>query len=317
MRKLESKTDKLSVTYILSLLAIAVVAVVINGFKAALLIIVMSAAAFVADFVCVKLKKRNYEISDLSCIAESWLLAFMFPSTMPLEKALAAAVAAVLLGRHIFGENRTRLMPSPVIGYVFALCAWKDDVLSFPNITGDTEAMELSNGLIPSSSAHFNSAGVFRESLFDVFTGNINGAMGTNVIILLLICAVILLISRRIRFAPLIGVFVSMAFFGGVVHKSGEFLLSAESEVLANMVLFAAIFFASDKDTAPSGFVSGMLYGLTLGMVAYYISFFTDQENTIIPAIVICSPICLLCRSFVKKTQDSKADRKTEEALQQ
>lgn len=317
MKKLGRKTDKLSVTYILALLAIAVVAVVINGYKAALLLAVMSAAAFVADFVCVKLKKRDYELSDLSCIAESWLLAFMFPSTMPLGKAVAASVVAVLLGRHILGENRIRLIPSSVIGYIFALCAWKDDVLSFPNITGDTEAMELSNGLISSSSAHFNSAGVFREPLFDVFTGNVNGAMGANVIILLLICAIILIISRRVRFAPLLGVLISMAFFGGVVQKSGDFLLSAESEILANMVIFSAIFFASDKDTAPSGFISGMLYGLTLGMVAYYISYFTDQENAIIPAIVICSPICLLCRSFVKKNQQDKANKETEEALQQ
>lgn len=307
MKKIESKTYNLSVTYIISLIAIATVALFMHGIRVAVLLLVMSVAAFVTDFICVRIKGRNFEISDLSCIAEAWLLAFMFPSLIPLGKAVTSVVVAVIIGRHILGENKVKLLPSPVIGYTFALCAWKDDVLSFKNITGAVDTIELSDGLVMSSSASFNSSGVFRESDFDILTGNVNGAIGTNVIALLLLCAVILVIARRIRITPFIGVIVSLAFFGGIVQKSGDFILSAKYEVLANMAVFAAIFFVSDKDIAPVKPMSGLLYGLTLGMVSYYLTFFTDQENAIIPAIIICSPICILCRSLAvsKKASDN------------
>lgn len=311
MEKNLKKPDKLSVCYIIAAAAIECVAVFYYGIRALAVSAAAIAAALIIDFICVKLRGRKYSASDLTCIIEALLLSFMMPSSISFGIIAAASAVMVIIGRHILGENENRVMPAPAIGYVFALVMWKEDVLSFPEITGSFKFMSYSpEELTVSSSSWYNTAGVFKESWYDIFIGSTQGPLGTGVIALIIICAIMLIIARKIRIAPIIGILISTSFFGSVVCKSGSYLNSALYEICANMVIFAAVFLAADKDIAPSKFSFGILYGLVTGMTAYYLTFFTERENAIVPALIICSPICVLLKNLSSRSYLMRKSKK-------
>jgi Na+-translocating ferredoxin:NAD+ oxidoreductase RnfD subunit len=293
------KSEKISVPYIVVLTAIAVVSIFYYGFRVLLLLFIAMLAGVVTEIVCLNLKKQKYNQNMSSVLSEAVILTFMMPASINIGILIISEIFATAFGRHIFGSGNKKLIPPPVLGYVFALAGWKKEVLSYPEIIGKIGYFSFKKGdLSASSSAMFNSSGVFNVSDYNILVGNTISSLGTGVIGLLIICAVVLLISRKIRISPLIGFVVSISFFGSIVCKSGDYLVSAKYEILANMVIFSAVFLVSDKESAPEKFVPGLLYGLTLGMVTYYFTFFTEQENAVIPAMIICIPIALLCRSY-------------------
>lgn len=311
---MKEKSVKLSPIYIISICSILAASSFYYGIRVIILLAVTMFAALCTDYFCTRLQKKKYKASNLDCLAETALLVFMLPASFNFAYAAIAAVFMVIIGRYVLGSGSKRIIPAPAVGYIFALVFWKRNLLSFPENTNQNFwSLKLGN-LVSSSSSYFNLNEDYKENFFDVLIGNVTGALGTNIIILLVFIGFILIAFKKINLTPALGMLLIMFVFGTLTSKLVNTFRTGIFEIFSNFLMFAAVFLISDKETSPSTFWAGLIYGVTVGFLTFYFTFFTHMENSVIASIIICSPVCYLCKKM-NVVSKIKVKKKGGEAL--
>lgn len=288
-------SQKISLTYIISVIAIAAISATYYGIRSLVVLAVAVVTSILCDYICVKVQKNNYYARYADVLVEAALFSFMLPASVNFFTEVISAIFMVVISRHILGSGKNRIVSTPATGYLFAVFFNKANILRAPIADGkDFFSMNVGD-TYDSSSAYFNMSGTFKEDIFDVLSGNTIGAMGTNVIILLVIIGIVFTALKKINVFPAIGFLAILFILGYATGIETNQLRKGLFEICADMAMFTAVFIVSDPDISPSSFLNGILYGATVGLVAFYLTYFTQTENAPVLAVVLCSPINYLC----------------------
>ena len=97
----DEKTETSMMTdMLIVLLVLAAVSVYYYGLRAAILIVLTTAVCCITDLICIKMRKKEVKLSDISALLTGLTLSLMMPASVPYFAAAAAAVAAVILTKN-------------------------------------------------------------------------------------------------------------------------------------------------------------------------------------------------------------------------
>ncbi len=239
---------------LIALVPSAIAAVYVFGPRALLLLTVTMAAAAVAQWLCVMMRKGGE--FDGSALVTGALLALSLPVGTPLWAAAAAAVFAIAVVKEAFGGIGHNLFNPAMAARGLLLVAFPTLLSGYARPDAVSSATPLSGIGAPEGPAEW----------LPMLTGTENGSMGETSVLLLLVGGVYLYLRGAIRLrVPMtcLGVFAAVTWvFGG---DYGLFTGNVVAGLLSGGLMLGAFYMVTDFTTKPTTFLGELLFAGGVG----------------------------------------------------
>ncbi len=255
-------------------------------------IVVGIVGAVLSEYICQKIMKRRVTIKDFSAVITGLLLAMNVPASVPWWITLVGSVFAIVIAKQIFGGLGYNFINPALVAraalleaYPYQMTAWiapKTDTLSKATPLAITKATVV----------------VEAPSLFDMFIGNIPGALGETSSALLILGGCYLLyrkvISPRI---PLIyiGTVAALTFI-----FSGFNLMMIPYNLFAGGLMLGAFFMATDYSSSPVNPKAQVLYAFGCGLLTSIIRYYGGYPEGVSYSILLMNVAAPLMDKFMK-----------------
>ena len=279
-------------------------AVYLYGPRPAMLSAVAVVTANICDRIVAGLRGRHYDSRDMSSEAFAFVLTMLLPATVDYYVLISAVLAAVMIGKEAFGGYGSYPFHPTAVGFVVAAISWPEQVFQYPQPFAELPLGSCSGvQLVSSMTRTMKSGGLPTVSTLDLFLGSYPGAMGATAALVILACALLLLVQKRIPLrVPVcfIAASAAVAFFfprlGGVPlawpwQFAMDRLAAVKYELLSGGTLFAAVFLLSEPVTLPKNKWSQMVYAVALGIMGMMFRYFGSYETGICFALLVLNSI--------------------------
>ncbi|MDR3114110.1 MAG: RnfABCDGE type electron transport complex subunit D [Treponema sp.] len=301
-------TKQLMANVLIALAPASVFGVVIFGVPALLTIMVAVAAAVLAEACFRSLTKQDIRIKDLSAAVTGLLLALVLPPGTPLWITALGAVFAIVVAKEFFGGLGANVFNPALIGRAFlimsfpaAITTWHEpggfgvslDVVSSAtplNIVkqgGSLGDIALSLGLNPSSD--------YGSVMTTLFFGNHGGCIGETSILLILLGAVYLLVTKTIDWrAP-------AAMIAATVLSALLLGMDPLFAVVSGGVCFGAMFMATDYVSAPLTSYGKLVFGFGAGLITVLIRKWGNYPEGVTYGLLIMNGVTPFLNRLLQK----------------
>ena len=247
-------TSAIMLDVLIALVPSAIAAVYVFGTRALLLLTVTMAAAAVAQWLCLMVRKGGE--FDGSALVTGALLALSLPVGTPLWAAAAAAVFAIAVVKEAFGGIGHNLFNPAMAARGLLLVAFPTLLSGYAQPDAVSSATPLSGIGTPGGPAEW----------LPMLVGTENGSMGETSVLLLLVGGVYLYLRGAIRLrVPMtcLGVFAAVTWvFGG---DYGLFTGNVVAGLLSGGRMLGAFYMVTDFTTKPTTFLGELLFAGGVG----------------------------------------------------
>lgn len=272
-------TKQLMANVLIALAPASLFGVFIFGVPALLTIIVAVAAAVLGEACFRWIIKQDIRIKDLSAAVTGLLLALVLPPSTPLWITALGAIFAIVVAKEFFGGLGANVFNPALIGravlimsFPAALTTWHvpggfgaslSDAVSTAtplNIIkqgGSIADVAVSLGL--------NASADYGSVMGTLFFGNHGGCIGETSILLILVGAVYLLITKTIDWRAPAAMIATTALSSLLLGMDPLFT------VISGGVVFGAVFMATDYVSAPLTAYGKLVFGFGAGLITVLI----------------------------------------------
>jgi electron transport complex protein RnfD len=244
------------------------------GTRVLLVTAVSVVSAVVAEFLFRKALRRETHVTDLSAVVTGVLLAFMLPASSPLWMAAVGSAFAIVVAKELFGGLGGNFANPALVGRAILLMSWPAFMtrwslsLHVAAVDATTTATPLGILKLGGTLADvMKSLGATSKSALylQMFLGNRAGCIGETSVLLLLLGAAFLIVTRIIDWrAP-------VAMIAATFAASWLFGRDPLFSVLAGGIVLGAFFMATDYVTTPVTSMGKWAFGIGAGLMTVLI----------------------------------------------
>ncbi len=297
---------------LIALAPTALYGIYLYGISAALTILVSVAAALASDAIFRAVIGQKPRVVDFSAAVTGLLLALILPPSTPWWMTALGAIFAVVVAKEFFGGLGANVFNPALIGRAFLLMSFPAAITSWHRPVGLagalTDAVSSATplnivklgGSVADLGKNLADAGLasgadYGSILGTLFLGNRAGCVGESSILLILIGAAFLLVTRTIDWrAP-------VAMIGSTFALSWILGLDPVLGVLSGGVVFGAFFMATDYVTAPVTLLGRLIFGAGAGIITALIRKWGGFPEGVTYAILIMNAVSPYLDNLVNK----------------
>lgn len=246
-------------------------------------------------------KKPMHSLWDGSAVITGLLLAMTLPPSLSLELAVIGAVAAIALGKQVFGGLGYNIFNPALVGRAFLQTAFPVAMTTW--IAPAAEKINTATCATPLGNLKFQDA-VSQGTLAtnqDLFWGNVGGSLGETSAIALLLGALFLLSKRAIDWRIPAGIIIALTAFSGVFWVlDPDKYASPLFHILAGGLLIGAFFMATDMVTSPISLKGTWIYALGIGLIIGLIRLFGGFAEGVMYSILFMNTFVPLLNRFTR-----------------
>ncbi len=266
----------------IALLPATVMAIVLFGLNAFLLILIALASAVASEGVYLLIEGKSFKQIvkqfDCSTCVTGLLVALSMGSQTPLYVPVFASAFAIIVVKMIFGGTGKNLVNPAVTGRIFAFISFTAVMASgwiAPSISAISTTTAPTTGATVLTNMLEN--GVFSLSNVDLLLGTgVLGCMGETCKVALIIGGIYLAVIGVINIIyPVI--YIAITGLMAVCLNSFDFAYFLPS-ILSGGLIFGAIFMATDYTTTPNTLLGNIIYFFLLGVLTAVLRYFTKME---------------------------------------
>lgn len=268
------RTSSIMLDVLIALTPATVAGFIFFGLRALSVVMMCISVCVLSEFLFNLLTKKPDTVGDLSAVVTGLLLGLNLPANVPLWQAAVGSIFAIVLVKCMFGGIGCNLVNPAITARVFMLVAFGSlTKAAFPidAVAGATPLAELAQGKA--------------VNLFDLFVGNVGGAIGETSALALLMGGVYLIIRRVISWHIPV-VYISTVFVLSFLLDGYSFI-TALSWVLSGGLLIGAFFMATDYVTSPATAKGKVVFALGAGIITVFIRFWGIYPEGVSFAILI------------------------------
>ena len=280
-----ASTRKIMLDVLIALSPAAVMAVVLFGLKALLLIAISVCSAVLSEFVFNLITKKRQTIGDLSAAVTGLLLALTLPASTKWWQVMVGAVFAIVVVKCLFGGIGCNFANPAITARIFMLISFGTTVAGGTK----TAFSELTAGATPLAAIKAGADATALPSLTDMLVGNRGGAIGETCAIALLVGFAYLLIKKVITWQTPV-VFVGATFLLSLLF-GGFDLTASVYHVLGGGLLIGAIFMATDYVTSPVTSWGKVVFAFGCALFTVIIRYFGSLPEGVSYAILLMNII--------------------------
>ncbi|MDR1126647.1 MAG: RnfABCDGE type electron transport complex subunit D [Treponema sp.] len=320
---------------LIALAPVSLFGIIIFGLMALINIVVSIGAAVGAEVFFRFATKQDVRVKDLSAVVSGLLLALVLPPGIPFWMTALGAIFAVVVAKEFFGGLGANVFNPALTGRAFllmsfpvAMTTWNKptNMAGFASSLMDAVttatplgAMKMGADMGATVNGDVVMDGVseallaadlpnnWGDLVMTLFWGNHGGCIGETSILLILVGAIFLLVTKTIDWRAPVGM------LGAVVVMSLCLGLDPIIGVLGGGVLFGAVFMATDYTTAPVTAKGKLVFGVGAGIIIVLIRKWGAFPEGVTYGLLIMNAVTpflnrLLSRKygFVKNREGSK-----------
>lgn len=249
------------------------------GTNAALVVILTTLAAVLAEFVYEKLMKLPITIGDFSAAVTGLILALNCPPDIPVWIPILGAVFAIIIVKQLYGGLGCNFMNPALAARCFLLISFAGKMTSFTGVGVDATSSATPLALLK--------AGGEAKDLAAMFLGRIPGTIGEVSKLCLLIGALYLIVRKVISpKIPLIYI-ATVAVFTLIFGGRGFDLYYVACEICGGGLIFGAFFMATDYVTSPITPNGQIVFAVILGLLTGIFRLFGGSAEGVSYAIIL------------------------------
>ncbi len=263
-----------------SLMAADGAAVYCYGLRALTVVVLCVGVCMLCDIVCSVARHRHLDAEDLSSLTTGLALAAMFPASVPYRVCILSCVFAVCIVKHPLGG----LIPPAAAGYVFAELSFPMGVLRYPRM-GTLAVGSASDGLYRLSELNvFSDNSPYSD--FELIIGRVPGPMACGFIVLHIICALVLVLSKKSSLLTFLLPVVCTVTWCGVFDGAE----TVRKALFGGMLVFCSAYISSVNGYVPEKPLSRLGYALFLSAVTIAVTEISTVESPAVYACILCAP---------------------------
>jgi len=254
----------------------------------------------VAEYIFVSMRGKKTSLFDFSATVTGLILALSMPPTAPWYASVIACVAAIGLGKVIFGGLGMNIFNPAMVGRAFVM-------ISFAGVMG-AGAYESASGWVDAVSQAtpmnaFKQAGVFAP-VSDLFWGVTNGSLGETSALACLVGGLYLCLRRTASWEIPVGMITVVLVLAGIADIFGNFgghlLLQ---HLLGGSLLFGAFFIATDPVTSPITSRGKLIFGAGAGALVMLFRLYSGYPEGVMFAVLLMNAVTpLISRWTIPRT---------------
>lgn len=306
----------------LMMIPLLLMAVYLYGWRPALLSAAAVVTANICDRIVARLRGRHYDARDMSSEAFAFVLVMLMPASVDYYVVVSAALFTVMVGKEAFGGYGSYPFHPTAVGFVMAAISWPEQVFRYPQPFSRLPLGSCADVTLVSSIPHtMKSGGLPTVSTLDMWLGDYAGPMGATAALIVVSCAVLLLVQKRISWRVPVLFLVSSAAvaflfprLGGVPMAwpwefAAERIAATKYELLSGGTLFAAVFLFSEPVTMPKNKHSQTVYAVLLGFMSMMFRYFGSYETGACFALLVVNSVSGWLDRAVLRSEAKKARR--------
>lgn len=286
-------TQNIMLDVLIALAPATVMAVVLFGLRALLIIGVCVVTAVVSELLFNLINKRKQTVLDLSATVTGLLLALNLPLTATVWQCIVGSIFAIIVVKCLFGGLGHNFANPAITARIFLLLSFSTTIAggTSPQLV-DVVASATPLAAIKDGATHQ------LPSLLHMLIGLRGGAIGEVCSIALIVGYIYLVVKKVIHFeTPLI--FVATVFLLSWLIK-GDITI-ALYQVLGGGLLLGAIFMATDYVTTPINRVGKMVFALGCGLITVLIRFYGNYPEGVSFSILLMNILSPYIEKLCKK----------------
>lgn len=257
-------------------------------------------ACLLSELLFVHMRAKPITVKDFSAVVTGLILALSLPATAPWYIAVIASVAAIGMGKIIFGGLGMNIFNPAMVGRAFVM-------ISFAGVMG-AAAYERAGAAVDAMSRAtplnaLKQAGVFTPAA-DLFWGLTNGSLGETSALACLLGGIYLCWRRTASWeipAGMIGAVVVLSGIADFVGSFGGHLVL--HHLLGGALLFGAFFIATDPVTSPLTARGKFIFGCGTGALVMLFRLFSGYPEGVMFAVLLMNGLTpMINRWTIPKT---------------
>ena len=292
--------------FLVAMIPLVGMSMYLYGFRPFIIVLLAGVNAMLCDLTNALLRRRPYDVTDLSSIVFAEVFALMMPASVSYGVILIGTAVTVLLGKHAFGGYENYPCHPAAFGISFAAVCWPSQVFSYPKpfaalglgFRPDVELFEASSHAL-------NYGGRPYVELSDLITGNFTGPLGTTFCLILLAGLAFLVAHRAVSAHVPLSFIAACAVFSLLFPRiiSGR-ISSLLYELLTSTVIFSAIFLAAEPSVSPKTPQAKIAFGCIAGLLTMLFRYYGQYDFGACFALIICGPLAgYLDRRLQRRTR--------------
>lgn len=286
-------TRKIMYLVILSLLPAGAAGVYIFGLSSLKIILISMASCFLCELLFLKLRNKDPKIVlDGSALLTGLLLAYNLPPEIPFWIPIVGGAVSIILGKQIFGGLGHNIFNPALVGRVFLQISWPVYMTTWKNPRWVPDAVSTATPLAGENTTSF--------TYMDLFLGNHGGCIGEVCILMLLLGALFLLLTKIISLhipVSFIGTVILLTWiFGGEGFFKGDFIF----HLFTGGLVLGAFFMATDYVTGPLTKTGKLIFGIGCGVLTVIIRLKGSYPEGVSYAILFMNAMAPLIDRYTK-----------------
>jgi electron transport complex protein RnfD len=300
---------------IYALLPVIAAATFFFGLSALLLIAVSVMACLITERMFTKTRQQEASsLKDGSAVITGILLALTLPPGFPLWMAFIGGVAAIGMGKMIWGGLGQNIFNPALLGRAFlqsafptAITTWsvpdgryfglRGTNLALPFFQG--ESLDTVTTATPLALMKFQQEGTEWLSLL---VGNTSGSLGETSAALLMLAGVYLGIRRVFDWRIPVSIILTVFLLSGVFYLiNPERFPSPDFMLLSGGLLLGAVFMATDPVTSPYTSKGIWYFGFGIGFLVVLIRLFGGLPEGVMYAVLLMNSVTPLLNKFTRR----------------
>ena len=300
---------------IYALLPVIAAATFFFGLSALLLIAVSVMACLITERMFTKTRQQEpSSLKDGSAVITGILLALTLPPGFPLWMAFIGGVAAIGMGKMIWGGLGQNIFNPALLGRAFlqsafptAITTWsvpdgryfglRGTNLALPFFQG--ESLDAVTTATPLALMKFQQEGTEWLSLL---VGNTSGSLGETSAALLMLAGVYLGIRRVFDWRIPLSIILTVFLLSGVFYLiNPERFPSPDFMLLSGGLLLGAVFMATDPVTSPYTSKGIWYFGFGIGFLVVLIRLFGGLPEGVMYAVLLMNSVTPLLNKFTRR----------------
>ncbi len=284
--------------FILALMPVVAVSVYYFTWNALRTILLSLFTCIAAEYIFIKIRKKELTLSDGSAIATALLFALILPPTLPAWMIILGAGFAMIFGKQVFGGLGYNIFNPALIGRAFLMASYPIHMTTWVYPKYTDSIVDVVTCATPLGLAKFSHIATNLNSLF---FGNVAGSLGETSALAILIGGLYLLIMGIADWRVPASLLASFSFLSAILWISGpEKYFSPLFHIFSGGLLFGALFMATDPVTSPVTKKGRLVFGIGIGLFVFIIRNWGGLPEGVMYSILIMNALSPLIDRLTK-----------------
>jgi electron transport complex protein RnfD len=296
--------DTIMFNVVLALLPVTGFAIYIFGLAALFTISTAVLSCVLTEHILCRLSGQKTSVDDWSAVITGLLYGLTLPPGLALWMVVVGGVAAVGLGKFLFGGLGYNPFNPALVGrailqaaFPVAMTTWPDMPASrFTSLPSSTLTLPFTEPTFDAvSSATPLAAWKFEKEMTgvsDLLMGTVSGSAGETCALLILIGGLYLAIRGMMNWRIPVAVLMTVAVLSGILQlvNSGQYA-GPLFMMLSGGLMLGAVFMATDMVASPMTHLGSVIYGVLIGVLVWVIRVWGGMPEGVMYAILLANAV--------------------------